>query len=146
MPFNVTSNGNLYGENIGNNGGQFANLVGNPYSSSGGSLVLNQSAFTRPAEGTWGTLGRDSLHLPGISNLDTALMKTFAITPERVKMTFRFEVFNLFNHPEVWAINSGFSGDNPGSGLSASDGTFGQPASNGYRDARTIQLALRLAF
>jgi hypothetical protein len=143
MPFNVTSNGNLFGENIGNNGGQFANLVGDPYSSSGGSLVLNQSAFVRPADGTWGTLGRDALHLPSISNLDTALMKSFAFT-ERAKLTFRFEVFNLFNHPELWSINTGFSGDNPGSGLSASDGQFGQPS--GYRDARTIQLAARFAF
>jgi hypothetical protein len=73
-------------------------------------------------------------------------MKSFAITPERVKLTFRFEVFNLFNHPELWAINTSFTGDNPGSGLSASDGQFGQPASNGYRDPRTLQLSLRLAF
>jgi hypothetical protein len=144
MPFNVTSNGGLYGANIGNNGGQFADLVGNPYSTNGGSLVLNQSAFVRPADGTWGTLGRDSLRLPGIPNLDTALMKSFAITPERVKLTVRFEVFNLFNHPELWGINTGFSGDNPGSGLSASDGQFGQP--NSYRDARTLQLAGRFSF
>jgi hypothetical protein len=146
MPFNVTSNGGLYGLNIGNNGGQFADLVGSPYATSGGSLVLNQSAFIRPPEGTWGTLGRDSLHLPGISNLDMALMKNFAITAERVKLTYRLEVFNLFNHPELWAINTGFSGDNPGSGLSASDGQFGQPAGNGYRDPRTIQMALRFSF
>ena len=146
MPFNVTSNGNLYGLNIGNNGGQFANLVGDPYSSSGGSLYLNQSAFTRPAEGTWGSLGRDALHLPSITNVDAAIMKSFSITPERVKLTYRFEVFNLFNHPELWSINSSFSGDNPGSGLSASSGQFGQPAGNGYRDPRTIQMALRFSF
>ncbi|HUB84025.1 MAG TPA: carboxypeptidase regulatory-like domain-containing protein [Bryobacteraceae bacterium] len=144
MPFNVTSNGGLYGENIGNNGGQFANLVGDPYASGAGSLVLNHAAFFRPADGTWGTLGRNALHLPAITNLDMALLKNFAITPERVKMTFRFEVYNLFNHPELWGINTGFSGDNPGAGLSAGDGQFGQP--NAYRDARTIQLALRLAF
>ena len=146
MPFTVNANGNLFGENIGNNGGQYVNLSGDPYSTNGGSLILNQAAFSRPADGTWGSLGRNSLRLPGITNTDVALMKSFAITPERVKLTFRFEVFNLFNHPELWAINTSFTGDNPGSGLSASDGQFGQPASNGYRDPRTLQLSLRLAF
>ncbi|MEI9974510.1 MAG: hypothetical protein WDO73_22180 [Ignavibacteriota bacterium] len=73
-------------------------------------------------------------------------MKSFAITPERARLTFRFEVFNLLNHPELWAINTGFNADNPGLGLASTSGQFGQPASNGYRDARTIQLAARFAF
>ena len=145
QPVNITSNGNLYGLNVGGNGGQYPNLVGDPYATSGGSLVLNQAAFVRPPDGQWGNLGRNAVHLPGFSNLDTALMKSFSFT-ERAKLTYRLEVFNLFNHPELWSINSGFSGDNPGLGLSASDGQFGQPASNGYRDARTIQMALRFAF
>jgi len=145
QPVNITSNGNLYGLNIGGNGGQYPNLVGDPYATSGGSLVLNQAAFVRPPDGQWGNLGRNAVHLPGITNMDMALCKSFSFT-ERARLTYRFEVFNLFNHPELWSINSGFSGDNPGLGLSASDGQFGQPASNGYREARTIQLSLRLAF
>jgi hypothetical protein len=143
MPVNITSNGNLYGVNIGNNGGQYPNLVGNPYAGTSSALLLNQAAFARPADGTWGSMGRDSVHLPGLANVDTALMKSFNVT-ERAKFTFRFEVYNLFNHPEVWGMNTGFSGDNPGSGLSLSDGGFG--LANSYRDARTIQLALRFAF
>ena len=87
MPFTVNANGNLFGENIGNNGGQYVNLSGDPYSTNGGSLILNQAAFSRPADGTWGSLGRNSLRLPGITNTDVALMKSFAITPERVKLT-----------------------------------------------------------
>ena len=82
-------------------------------------------------------------HLPGIYNVDTALMKAFDIK-EKARTTFRFEVSSLFNHPEVWGMQTSFSGDNPLSGLSASDGTFG--GANAYRDARTIQLALRFAF
>jgi hypothetical protein len=140
MPTNITSNGNLFGLNIGS---QYPNLVGNPYSGASGSMLINQAAFVRPADGQWGNLGRDAIRLPGISNVDAALMKSFNFT-ERAKMTFRFETFNLFNHPEVWAMNTGFSGDNPGLGLSAGSGQFGQ--ANGYRDARTIQLALRFAF
>jgi hypothetical protein len=143
MPVNITSNGNLFGENIGGNGGQFASLVGNPYSSSTGSLLLNQAAFLRPPDGQWGSLGRDSIRLPGLYDIDTALMKSWAFT-ERAKLTFRFEVFNLFNHPEIWGMNTGFSGDNPGLGLSAQDGQFGQ--ANAWRDPRTIQLSARFAF
>jgi hypothetical protein len=106
-------------------------------------MLINQAAFVRPADGQWGSLGRNSIRLPGVSNVDAALMKSFAFT-ERAKMTFRFETFNLFNHPEVWGMNTSFNGDNPGLGLSASSGQFGQ--ANSYRDARTIQLALRFAF
>jgi carboxypeptidase family protein len=143
MPVNITSNGNLFGLNIGGNGGQFPNLVGNPYAGASGSELLNQAAFARPADGQWGSLGRNSIRLPAINNVDTALMKSFNFT-ERAKLTFRFEVFNLFNHPEVWGMNTSFNADNPGSGLSASSGQFGQ--ANAFRDARTIQLALRFAF
>jgi hypothetical protein len=75
--------------------------------------------------------------------LDASLMKNFNFG-EKVKVTFRAECFNLFNHTQVWGINAGFNGDNPGSGISTTDGAFGQP--NAWRDARTLQLALRLAF
>jgi len=148
-PITVTSNGNLMGVNLGNQygsgTGQYPILVGNPYANTNGGQIFNPAAFQRPQDGQWGSLGRDALHLPSIFNADVSIMKNFNFT-EAVKATFRCEVYNLFNHPELWAVNSGFSGDNPGSGLSASDLSFGQPASNGYRDARTIQLALRFAF
>jgi hypothetical protein len=50
----------------------------------------------------------------------------------------------LFNHTQVWGINAGFSGDNPGSPLSVNAQNFGQ--ANTFRDARTLQLALRFMF
>jgi len=72
-----------------------------------------------------------------------SLMKNFNFT-ESTRLTFRCEVYNLMNHPQVWGINTGFSGDTPGSAISASDKNFGQ--ANSYRDARTLQLAIRFAF
>lgn len=143
-PVNVTCNGSLFGLNVGNNGGQYCDVVGNAYAGRNASQLFNQAAFVRPPDGTWGTMGRNSLRLPGLYDIDTALMKNFAITPERAKMTLRFEVFNLFNHPEIWGAVAGFKGDNPGSGLSATDGNFGQ--ANAWRDPRTIQLSARFSF
>lgn len=140
MPINITSNGNLYGLNLGSN---FANLSGDAYANTNGFQWLNPQAFTRPQDGQWGTIGRNALRLPSVRNVDASIMKNFNFT-EAMKLTFRCEVFNLFNHPEPWGINSGFSGDNPGSGISATAKNFGQI--NNYRDARTLQLALRFAF
>jgi len=140
MPVTITSNGNLFGANLQN---QYPNLVGNAYAGDNAFQWINQAALTRPADGTWGSLGRNALHLPTINNVDAAIMKTFDIR-ESVKTTFRAECFNLFNHPEPWGMNTGFNGDNPGSGLSAGSLSFGQI--NSYRDARTLQLALRFAF
>jgi hypothetical protein len=140
MPVTITSNGNLYGANLGS---QYADLTGDPYSGNNKFQWLNPAAFSRPAEGQWGSGGRNAVRLPGINNLDLALMKNFSIV-EKAKVTFRCEVFNFFNHPQPWGVNTGFSGDNPGSGISASAKNFGQI--NSYRDARTLQLALRFAF
>jgi hypothetical protein len=146
MPVTACSNGNLFGWNLGGTpcgGGQYPNLVGNPYAGQNSSQWLNQAAFTRPADGQIGNLGRNALRLPHINNVDVNLAKDFNFT-ERIKLTFRAEVFNLFNHPEPWGINTGFNGDNPGSGISTTSNTFGQI--NSWRDQRTIQLALRFAF
>lgn len=143
MPLTVNSNGNMYGVNIGNNGGQYATLIGDPYANTNSFQILNPLAFQRPADGSWGTTTRNEFRMPGIWNVDTALMKTFNIT-EVVKFTLRCEVFNLFNHPQVFGVNTSFSADNPLSGISASDTTFGQ--ANTWRDARTLQLAARFTF
>ncbi len=140
MPVSITANGNLQGINDGN---QYVNLVGNPYAGTNAAQLLNQAAFVRPLDGTYGDLGRNALHLPAIRNVDAALMKNFNIT-ESMKFTLRCEVFNLFNHPEVWGMQNSFSGDNPGSPLSVTDATFGQ--ANAWRDARTLQLAARFSF
>jgi hypothetical protein len=140
MPISVTSNGNLDGVNTGS---QYVNLIGDPYANTNKFQWLNPAAFQRPADGQYGLSGRDAFRLPGLWNMDAGLMKNFLIT-ESVKATIRCEVFNLFNHTQVWGINTGFSGDNPLSGISSSDASFGQASS--YRDARTLQLALRFAF
>ena len=146
MPVTVCSNGNLFGWNLGGtpcSGGQYPDLNGDPYANTNKFQWLNQAAFKRPADGQIGNLGRNGIRLPRVNNVDTSLMKNFNFT-ETVKVTFRAEVFNLFNHPQVWGINTTFNADNPGSGNSVTNSAFGQ--ANNWRDARTLQLALRFSF
>src|SRR4029077_3051643 len=82
---------------------------------------------------TYGTVPRNFLRGPGRTNLNLALIKETALAGERLKLTFRAEFFNIFNHAEF---------DNPDTGLQS--GTFGQILSTA--DPRIIQLALKLNF
>ena len=50
--------------------------------------------YTRP-----GNLGRNYFHGPGYNKTDVSLFKDFPIT-ERVKMEFRAQAYNVFNHPQ----------------------------------------------
>lgn len=80
---------------------------------------------------TFGTLGRNAIRGPGISNWDLSLMKRTSIT-ERTKIEFRAEFFNAFNHTQFV---------NPSDKAS---GTFAQVTQT--RDPRLGQLALKFIF
>jgi hypothetical protein len=56
--------------------------------------------FTRPAFGTFGNVGRNSLTGPSDYYADMSLIKDIPIT-KRVKGQFQFQAFNVFNHPEL---------------------------------------------
>lgn len=134
-PFTVTVNGDPA------NSGQTdrPNLVGNPYAVAGGQRVaefFNTAAFAPNQPYTYGNLGRNAMIGPGFDNLDCSLMKEatpFALKDHPVNLQFRWEVFNLFNHP-----NFGF----PGSTLGTP--TFGQLT---YANAgRKMQAGLKIIF
>jgi len=63
---------------------------------------FNPAAFSLPASGTFGNLGRGSLRGPGIANWNMSVAKNFAIT-ERVHLQFRAEAFNVTNHTNFGA-------------------------------------------
>jgi hypothetical protein len=101
---------------------------------------FNPAAFSVPAKGTWGNLGRYAGRGPGYYEIDSALQKKFLLT-ERIALDFRAEAFNLFNHPIY---------SNPSGNLSS--GSFGRitdilnTGAVGTGTPRRLQFALRLEF
>jgi hypothetical protein len=103
---------------------------------------FNSSVFVNPPSYTYGNLGRvlPDVRNPGVVNVDFSLVKNFSLK-EKARVQFRAESFNTLNHVNLGFVSAGFS---PGAnGLNAS-GTFGTIAS--ARDARSLQLALKLSF
>ena len=95
--------------------------------------------FVYPAPGYMGNLGRNTVTMPGIQNLDLTLKKNTSVT-ERMKLQFRLEMFNFFNHPQ-WGIPQMNVFDNRGR-LNATAGQINTTA----KSSRQIQLGLRLSF
>jgi hypothetical protein len=72
---------------------------------------LNPAAFNFVLpQGQMGNLGRNSLRGPGFFQIDTGIHRTFKLH-EKLKMQFRWEVFNIFNHPSFLypTVQSGFN-------------------------------------
>ncbi len=140
-PIDVTSNGNM--QCIDCNTTIRPNVVGDPMSGSNQWRYFNAAAFTRPVDGDYGSLGRNTLRMPGINNFDLSLAKRFRFT-EGINFMFRLEAYNAFNHPQIWGINTSFTADNQGGGLSSTNRTFGTPTS--WRDNRVLQMGFKLTF
>jgi len=144
-PFSVTTNGlNAFGDNAGvGNGtgtGSRPDLVGNPKSgfsanqdpSERGPLAYNPAAYALPTGLTFGTVGRNTLTLPGRLNFDFGLFKKFPIN-EKTGFDFRWETFNLFNHTQFNQVNADFG---PSDFLHLTN----------THDGRRMQLGLRFYF
>jgi hypothetical protein len=63
------------------------------------------TAFAKPADGTIGTCGRNSLRGPGFKQWDANIIKMTRLT-ERLNLQFRWEVFNVINHPNFGPLPS----------------------------------------
>jgi len=74
----------------------------------GGANIYNPAAFTVIGQ-TIGTIGNEPLgycHGPSFVTTDLTLQKNWKIT-ERVGLQFRFDAFNLFNHPNFSPNDNG---------------------------------------
>ena len=94
---------------------------------------FDTSAFATPASFTFGNAGRNILYGPGRVNFDFSLFKDFPVN-DRVKVQFRAEAFNIFNHPQFDLPNASIGTSVAGT----ISGTVGTP--------RDIQFGLRVVF
>jgi len=107
-------------------------IIGKP------SQWFNPAAFLAPPanSGFWGNLSRDSLSGPGLGTWDFLAVKDTAIH-ERLKLQFRWEIFNLldranFNTPNLIVFTP--------SGVSGTAGAITSTSTT----SRQVQLALKL--
>ena len=62
-------------------------------------MYIALPAQSGPNRARTGNLGRNTLRTPRLNNFDVNLFKSFTVT-ERIKLEFRTEFFNFFNHPQ----------------------------------------------
>jgi hypothetical protein len=87
---------------------------------------FNTGAFAYAPYGTFGTAPRwfSNMRAPDYNNFDTGIMKNWAL-PESMRIQFRAEMFNTFNHPQFYSPNGSYSGCDPNSNTSCLS-SFGQ--------------------
>jgi hypothetical protein len=122
------------------------NLVADPSSGAQRSATLwfNKAAFERPADGTFGTSGRNTIIGPRLHIVDFSVSKATKFN-ERVALQFRAEFFNLFNHANLSLPNVDFNSAAFGSISETPDVTAGNPRL-GEGGPRVIQFGLKLIF
>jgi hypothetical protein len=136
VPFSVRTSEDIAGIGTGS-GNQFWTLSGDPSTDvtafTNSAIWFNKAAFTRPATGTFGAQPRNIIRGPAYRAWDMSLRKNFGIY-EKQRLQFRFEMFNILNHPN-WS--------NPV--VDPSSGSFGLITGK-TNDTRQLQLALKYVF
>jgi hypothetical protein len=102
---------------------------------------LNAAAFSLPALGKFGDLGRGTINLPGISNVDFSVNKNWKLL-EHYGIQFRAEMFNVFNHPNFLGLDTNLALDRD-TGKSTNP-NFGRLSQD--RGPREIQFGLKFTF
>jgi hypothetical protein len=107
-------------------------------------LWLNPFAFTTPANGKWGNAGRNIVRFPGIWAADLSMEKRFPVT-ERASLSFRADVFNIFNRAQLGKPNVKWTDPSQGTTYGAITTPYTTSAI-GTGTPRQMQFMLRLTF
>ena len=127
------------------------NVSGEVQINGGRDRYLSASAFSRPARGTFGNLGRNALTGPGYWRTDGSVFKKFQFT-ETKELEFRLEVVNLFNHVNLGNPDSflgSFGANSSCSSLGVSNCNFGRITSTAFFGndlQRNLQFAFKFRF
>jgi hypothetical protein len=115
------------------------NISGNPNIGHGSKTFSHQfdtSKFSLPAMNVRGNSGLGTVRGPGQNRVDLSIAKTFNLY-ERLRLEFRADAFNAFNHSQWNGINTTYPSG-------STQYPFGQVNSAG--DARIGQVAAKLVF
>jgi hypothetical protein len=117
-----------------------------------GGKIFNRAAFNAAPAGQQGNFGRNALRGFGAWQADIALQRQFHIA-ENVRLRFRAEFFNIFNHPNFGNPTNvltsplfGRSTQTLANGLGAGGANGGFNPLYQIGGPRSIQLALKLQF
>jgi hypothetical protein len=98
-----------------------------------------------------GDLGRNSLRGFDLAETDLSLRRTFSVT-ERLRLLFRADLFNLFNHPNFANPDAGLADGTFGQSISMANGVLGGSSQFSQNSVfqtggpRTVQFSLKLQF
>ncbi len=95
-------------------------------------LWFNPAAYSDPASGQFGNVGRNTVTGPSNVGIDFSLFKNFPVT-EKSRVQFRAEAFNLINHPNFTGLSTTYDSSSAGQLTTA-------------QSSRQIQLALKFLF
>jgi hypothetical protein len=104
---------------------------------------INPASFANPANGSFGTIGRNALRGPGYGDVDLSIFKNIPIK-ERLHAQFRVEMFNVFNRVNL-APPSGYIGGGFGQS-SDTIGDYNGAPGIGPGEPFNTQVALKLIF
>src|SRR5262249_6592801 len=135
MPFDVQLSSDVAG--IGAVQNQRPNVIADTRGPRTVEEWFNRNAFARPRTGTFGNMGRNSLSGSGINKWDLSLFKNFRWS-ESVRIQFRSEFFNAFNHPSFSTV--GTSLNTTAAGVNPNLNNFAIVTDT--RDARVLQFGL----
>lgn len=131
MPFSVTNATALSNTGGGDMPNRICNgTLGNP----GIHEWFNTSCFVAQQPLTVGNSGRNILTSPGLTDWDLSIFKEFPLR-EKLRLQYRAEFFNLFNHSNFGYPNSALGNPN-----------FGIISNTANNTPREIQFALKLLF